>query len=76
VALLQEIIDRSDSGGDIGGGSGARLAATHEESVLGVLRRVAAVQERRLLLTIQFTTIFEYLQVRAGRATPGREGWL
>jgi len=55
----------SIKGADIEGGGGAgtaALAPEHAAAVVSVLKRVAAVQRQRTLLTIPFTTIFEYLQ--------------
>jgi hypothetical protein len=84
VQLLQEILrlEEASSGaesgsahsGGGGGGSDAqlRLAGRHEARVAALLKRVAAVQRQRLLLTLPFTTIFEYLQVRATHG--GRQG--
>ncbi|GBF88391.1 hypothetical protein Rsub_01103 [Raphidocelis subcapitata] len=60
VPLLQEILACSCDEG--GGRDGVAVVAEHKGRVAALLRRVAAVQRQRLLLTIPFTTIFEYLQ--------------
>lgn len=52
----------TSGGGSGSGGAAPGLAPAHEAAVVALLRRVAAVQRQQLLLTIPFTTIFEYLQ--------------
>jgi hypothetical protein len=68
IPLLQEILTCSCEGG--GGPDSVAVVGAHEGRVAALLRRVAAVQRQRLLLTIPFTTIFEYLQASWGLCGP------
>lgn len=69
VPLLQSLIDlggsKSSSSAE---GISCSLRAPAAERVAAILRKVQDVQQSHLLLTIPFTTIFEYLQVRAAIA--------
>jgi hypothetical protein len=65
VPLLQSVISLNSSSGG-GSSSSYSLQEPAAERVAGILQKVQEVQQSHKLLTIPFTTIFEYLQV--GRA--------
>lgn len=66
VPLLQALLNVQQSS-STGSNSSSSLSYSLQEpaaaSVAGVLRKVEEVQRAQVLLTIPFTTIFEYLQV-------------
>jgi hypothetical protein len=75
VPLLQSMLHIDSSNcADAGSGdapSGGGIACTLREPAAGrvarILHQVSLVERSKLLLTVPFTTIFEYLQVRVGR---------
>lgn len=56
VPLLEAVVDTSNS--HLG------ISSEHAATVSSTLQRVARVKQEGTLLTLTYTTIFEYLQVR------------
>jgi hypothetical protein len=57
VPLLEAVVDNSDN-------SHLGISSAHAATVSSTLQRVAKVKQEGTLLTLTYTTIFEYLQVR------------
>jgi hypothetical protein len=68
VPLLQSLLTSQGSSADEGSQHSYSLQEPAAGRVAGVLQKVEEVQRSQLLLTVPFTTIFEYLQVRGSHA--------
>jgi hypothetical protein len=69
VPLLQSLLTSQGSCTDAGSQRSYSLQEPAAGRVAGVLQKVEEVQQSQQLLTVPFTTIFEYLQVRTEKPT-------